>query len=315
MIDLRLNIRDDRQFKSLTGLSEEKFEKLCPIFCEVYEEALEEAHVQDIFQDRRKNERGGGRKGKLPTIEDKLFFVLYYFKVYPTFDVLASTFGMSRSKACENVHKFTPVLYEALYRAGFMPYRHFESVEEFKKAFEGIDRIIIDATERKHVRPQDSEKQTEMYSGKKKGHTIKNTIISTTEKVIMFVGQTLTGHNHDYKMLKEEFPPDKPWFRDINVLLDLAYQGIQNDYEGKAIEIPVKKPRKSKGNPEPKLSQEAKEKNRALSKIRIFIENAIGGMKRYNILNHPVRNKKNTFIDDAIAICAGLWNMILPALN
>jgi len=76
MIDLRLNIRDDRQFKSLTGLSEEQFEKLCPIFCEVYEEALEEAHVQDIFQDRRKNERGGGRKGKLPTIEDKLFSLI-----------------------------------------------------------------------------------------------------------------------------------------------------------------------------------------------------------------------------------------------
>ena len=63
----------------------------------------------------------------------------------------------------------------------------------------------------------------------------------------------------------------------------------------------------------PRLSEEAKEKNRALSKIRIFIENAIGGIKRYNILNHPFRNKKNTFMNDAIAICAGLWNMILPA--
>jgi hypothetical protein len=50
-----------------------------------------------------------------------------------------------------------------------MSHRNFESVEEFKKAFDGIDRIIIDATERKHVRPQESEKQTEMYSGKKRG--------------------------------------------------------------------------------------------------------------------------------------------------
>ena len=142
---------------------------------------------------------------------------------------------------------------------------------------------------------------------------MKNTIISTTEKVVKFVGQTFTGNNHDYKMLKEEFPPDKPWFKDINALLDLGYQGIQKDYEGDGIEIPTKKPRKSKTNPEPKLSEEAKEKNRALSKIRIFIENAIAGMKRYNILNHPFRNKKNTFMNDAIAICAGLWNMILPA--
>jgi hypothetical protein len=168
MTDLRLNIRDDRQFKSLIGLSEEQFEKLCPVFCNVYEEALQEAHVQDIFQDRRKNERGGGRKGSLPTIKDKLFFVLYYFKVYPTFDVLSSAFGMARSKAYENIQKLTPILYETLCREGLMPHRSFESVEEFKKAFDGIDRIIIDATERKHVRPQDNETQAEMYSGKKK---------------------------------------------------------------------------------------------------------------------------------------------------
>ena len=147
----------------------------------------------------------------------------------------------------------------------------------------------------------------------KKTHTTKNTIISTTNKVIKFVGRTFTGHNHDYKMLKEEFPPDKPWFRDIIALLDLGYQGIQKDYEGDCIEIPTKKARKSKTNPEPKLSEEVKEKNRALSKIRIFIENAIAGIKRYNILNHPFRNKKYTFLDDAIAICAGLWNMILSA--
>jgi hypothetical protein len=168
MTNLRLTIRDDRQFKSLTGVSEKQFEMLCLVFCEVYEEALQELHVQDIFQDRRKNERGGGRKGGLPTIKDKLFFLLYYFKVYPTFDVLAFFSGMSRSKACENIHKLTPILYEALYRAGLMPYRSFESVEEFKKVFDGIDKIIIDATERKHVRPQDNEKQAEMYSGKKK---------------------------------------------------------------------------------------------------------------------------------------------------
>lgn len=111
-------------------------------------------------------------------------------------------------------------------------------------------------------------------------------------------------------MLKEEFPPDKPWLADINALLDLGYQGVQKDYEGEGIEIPVKKQRKSKVNPEPKLTDEAKEKNRTLSRVRIYIENAIGGIKRYNILNHPFRNKKKKFLNDIIAICAGLWNMI-----
>jgi Helix-turn-helix of DDE superfamily endonuclease len=42
---------------------------------------------------------GGGCKGKLPTMAEKLLFVLYYYKTYPTFDVLGTQFDMVRSKA------------------------------------------------------------------------------------------------------------------------------------------------------------------------------------------------------------------------
>ena len=51
--------------------------------------------------------------------------------------------------------------------------------------------------------------------------------------------------------------------------------------------------------------------NKALSHIRIFVEHAIGGMKRYNILVHRFRNHKEHFEDDVIGICAGLWNLVL----
>jgi hypothetical protein len=49
----------------------------------------------------------------------------------------------------------------------------------------------------------------------------------------------------------------------------------------------------------------------ALSRVRIFIEHAIGGMKRYNILVHTFRNRIEHFEDDVIGICAGLWNLVL----
>jgi len=248
----------------------------------------------------------------LPTIPEKLLFVLYYLKNYPTFDVLAACFSMSRSKACENIHKLLPILKRTLASIGVIPHRRFENAEEFRKIIGEIDKIIIDAAERAHRRPADNEKQASMYSGKKKRHTVKNTVISTADKVILSVGQTFTGHNHDYAMLKEEFPPDVPWFENINVLGDLGYQGIQSDYKGDRIEIPAKKPRKSKADPKPELSEEKKNENRDLSRVRILVENAIGGIKRYNILNHLFRNRKDNFVDDVIALCAGLWNMILP---
>src|SRR5262249_54635875 len=52
-------------------------------------------------------------------------------------------------------------------------------------------------------------------------------------------------------------------------------------------------------------------RDKALSQIRIFVEHAIGGMKRYNILVHSFRNRTEHFEDDAMGICAGLWNLLL----
>jgi DDE superfamily endonuclease len=135
--------------------------------------------------------------------------------------------------------------------------------------------------------------------------------MSLPNKLIVFLGRTFSGHNHDYNMLRQELPPDLDWFIDINVLVDLGYLGIQSDYGGDQIEVPHKKPRKSKKNPSPELSDEQKATNRALSQVRIFVEHAIGGMKRYNILVHGFRNRKADFEDDAIGICAGLWNLVL----
>jgi hypothetical protein len=131
------------------------------------------------------------------------------------------------------------------------------------------------------------------------------------DKFIVFLGRTFSGHNHDYSMLKTEVPSELDWFADLHVRVDLGYLGIQTDYRGDRVDIPTKKPRKSKQNPTPPLSDEQKAANAALSQIRIFIEHAIGGMKRYTILVHVFRNRKAEFENDAISICAGLWNFAL----
>jgi hypothetical protein len=140
---------------------------------------------------------------------------------------------------------------------------------------------------------------------------LKNTVMAMPDTFIVFLGRTFSGHNHDYRMLKQELPPELDWFRDLEVWVDLASQGIQSDYEGDLIEIPHKKPRKSKKNPHPALTVEQRAENKAASQIRIFIEHAIGGMKRFNILVHRFRNHTENFEDDSVGICAGLWNLNL----
>ena len=158
-------IRDERQLKALIGLSRAKFGALAEAFAATHEAERERAYARGDRQRRP----GAGQKGKLPNAEAKLLFLLYYFKTYPTFDVLGTHFDMARSKACENVHRLTPVLHQTLTNLEVMPEREFADASAFKAALAeaDIEQLLIDVTERLCQRPGDDEKQREHYSGKK----------------------------------------------------------------------------------------------------------------------------------------------------
>ena len=135
------------------------------------------------------------------------------------------------------------------------------------------------------------------------------------KKFIVFIGLTTQGSFHDYALFKEEFPPEFNWFEMIKIFVDLGYLGIDKDYPKAQIFIPEKKPKRTAKNTNPKLTAEQKNLNKAKSKIRIYIENTIAGIKRYNILVQKYRNKRKNFEDDVIAIAAGLWNLEIQPIT
>lgn len=102
--------------------------------------------------------------------------MLYYLKIYPTFDVLGAVFGMSRSKACESLHALLLILCKALENLGVMPQCEFKKVAEFQSACAWFNDLMIDATERLHHRPSNAFEQKALYRAKKRGHTLKNTV-------------------------------------------------------------------------------------------------------------------------------------------
>ena len=81
-----ITIRDERQFRAFTGLSQKEFDRLLTEFTKALESAQQQRYRQHQTQRRRRP--GGGRKGALSVPELKLFFLLFYLKNYPTFDVL-----------------------------------------------------------------------------------------------------------------------------------------------------------------------------------------------------------------------------------
>lgn len=162
-----LLIRDDRQMKALTGLSRDQFGHLLPVFSALYQAAQQHTYEKGVASGTRWRKPGGGSKGKRPTMADKLPFVLYYYKTYPSFDGLATQFAMARSKANENLHKLSPILYDTLVHLELMPSRELATPEDVKAALHGGDRLLIDATERAYHRSTDEAKQREHDSGKK----------------------------------------------------------------------------------------------------------------------------------------------------
>ena len=218
-------------------------------------------------------------------------------------------FDLDRSKACTNVQKLFPILLKSLADLEVLPEREFGTVEELQEAWADISDLIIDVTERPHYRPGDNETQKDYYSGKKKQHTIQNTVISSPKRFILFLGMTTFGRMHDFTLFKQDFAPDKPWFEVFKIWVDLGYLGFDKNYESLELHLPHKKPRKSKANPNPTLTAQQKEENRAMSSFRVVVENAICGLKRFNILVHKFRNRIDNFADDVVLAAAGLHNL------
>ena len=182
-----LHIRDERQTKAFTGLSQAQCAHLLPVFSDIYQTTQQQTYEKGVESGTRTRTPGGGSKGKWPTMADKLLFVLYYYKTYPTVDVLGTQFDMARAKAQANLHKLSPILYATLGHVELMPYRELATPEELKAALLGGDRLIIDATERAYHRSPDDAKQREHDSGKKNRHTLKNTVMSLPDKCIRVV--------------------------------------------------------------------------------------------------------------------------------
>ena len=130
-------------------------------------------------------------------------------------------------------------------------------------------------------------------------------IIATKDKYIHYLSGCYIGKTHDYALLKSEFPPQKNWFSQHKVRVDLGYQGFEKDFECKKVIIPHKKP------PKQELTELQIEENKQKSKKRIWVEHSIGGMKKYRFLADRLRAHDYNMYNDALEIRAGLWNFNL----
>lgn len=188
-----------KEFLSATGMTTEEFAHLLPAFASSYQARFRADKT--VAGKPRQRQAGGGVKGKLRQMEDKLLFILVYQKTYPLQTMQGLHFEMSQPQANEWIHRLLPVLQEALADLGLKPEREARALAESEALREQPADWLLDGSERRRQRPQDNQKQREHYSGKKKAHTDKNLLIVNSQtKRVVYLSQTEPGKTHDKKV-------------------------------------------------------------------------------------------------------------------
>jgi hypothetical protein len=199
MLNYTVLKRDRRKFLSFTGLTVKEFKLLLPPFGKAYQNTCKPNRT--LTGRKRKRQPGGGRRGQLRSMEQKLLFILVYQKTYPLQVVMGELFNMSQAAANQWIHRLLPVLQAALTALGVRPERDGKEFAKAERRHRESPDYLIDGTDRRRFRPKNPEKQALHYSGKKKLHSDKNILIAhRRSKRVGYLSSTYAGKTHDKKM-------------------------------------------------------------------------------------------------------------------
>ncbi len=299
--------------KTLTGLPYNVFEQLVNDARERYEEYEFERLNK---RENRQRKVGGGQKVK-SDLSIRILGVLMYLRLYTTQRVVALMTGLSQRRLSQDLRCIVPLIEELLPCPEIWEEISEHSREEFEVVeLEGaFSHVIVDGVEQKINRPQDQDTQKKYYSGKKKMHTLKSQIVVTSEHEIKAISVPVPGRIHDKKLYEDLETTQR--LPDLTLCsTDKAYIGIDTNIPTLKLKTPefsIESPRIIFGIPEKKLkgmelSQEQKEFNKKVSKVRIRVEHCIGWMKNWKILSERFRCSHELY-SSIMQVIGGMVNL------
>jgi len=155
-----------RQFLSVTGLHIEEFDFLYTPFYNRWKNFF---RIHTIEGKKRKVRliNPDIKTKTLPSVEEKLFFILVYLKNHGLQEMTAASFDFSQSQASKWQKALRPLLLAALDDLNMLPLQDGQKVAKTLEKL-GVTKCFQDVSERLIERPADQDTQKEFYSGKKK---------------------------------------------------------------------------------------------------------------------------------------------------
>jgi DDE superfamily endonuclease/Helix-turn-helix of DDE superfamily endonuclease len=247
----------------------------------------------------RERTEGGGRHFAQPLVI-RVAVILTYLRLHVPQEVVALLYGCRQSDVSRELRRLLPLISQVLpVPEVWQVMDTAESVvDELPIEALSDGRVLIDATEQRVNRSQDTATRDKHYSGKHKAFTLKTQVMTDGEHHIQVISEAVPGSVHD-KVLADELDTVERLPDGCEALADKGYQGLasQVDYvtvrdtttgtEYQVLRLTLKTPFKKSNNQDLSADQEAF--NYRLSAIRIHIEHCIGWAKNWAILANRFR--------------------------
>ena len=286
-----------RVFKSMTGLAVGDFDALVADVLP----ALRRAEYTRRSQRPRQRAVGGGHPHELSG-RDQILLTVVWLRQYPMQEVLAYLFGVSDSTVSRVIRRVLPLLEQAGRDTMRLPdpgKKQRRTLDALLAAVPGVV-VIIDSFEQRVQRPGNRRAADDLYSGKKKQHTLKSQVAVDEEGRIVDVAESARGPTADITLLGqsgllERLPAG------VGGMGDLGYVGIDKLHPQGLGAAPRKKPR---GQPRPAADIAY---NRAFARRRIVVEHSIGRLRRFQARTQTDRHQQRGHTARVRAV-AGLVN-------
>ena len=192
--------------------------------------------------------------------------------------------------------------------------RKIGTLKEFLEIFPELETVIVDATEQERGQAKPKKKQAngkkasgrpkqqkKYFSGKTKMHALKTQYAVTPDGVIVHQSASVPAPMSDSMLLRRSrlvvnLPPG------TRVVWDKGYVGMEEVYPEFEVVVPIKKP---KGGV---LSDDEREFNRQVSKVRITVENTLCRLKKFRVLKDFFRNPDSSH-GQLAGVVSGLVNL------
>lgn len=297
----------------------------CGLNCEEFNQLLN--RIANSYQEYTfaGQKRKRIRKEESPhSLQKILILTLIWLRQYPHMCLLSLLFNIHARTLIKYIRRMICALAECLENEIQWPSEpqwqiHIENFNKWLPLMPYPDLknciCVVDGSEIKIKRPSIEPDQTEVYSAKKKQHSMNFLLIVLLNGVIIKFSAPDRGSNDQSLWNREQYRQlfeSKPY----GILGDGGFH-FNRKFDTTPIQgaTPQAKPRKSKKNPTPQLTEVDKLRNKTISQYRVIVENTLSHIKRWKIIGGKYRHfttKKpiqQINFEKVVFVCGALANM------